>query len=407
MNNIKLVNKQQNNKRKKTALMFTLPLVASLLLFFITPITYILYKGFYNDDVVSVLPRTIKSLSTWDYKNSTTPDEKSYIYLIIELQSLAKHRLTGKLTKQLNRIVPNSSRAVKRAVRKIAKTNIADIKNYKQFLIAVDPIWAKADIWRGIKHYSSSFRLDNYANALDYKVNINGGYSKNPVQERSYVPILIRTLWIASLITILCFLLAYPVAYFIAHQTTKVANILLLFVLLPFWTSFLVRITSWIAILQTNGVINNLLSYLDIINKPLDILYNQFATVIAMVHILLPFMILPLYSVMKGIDGTYIKASKSLGANNIESFLRIYLPLSLPGAAAGGLLVFIISLGYYVTPALLGGIDGQLISNIIAFHMSKTGNWGLAAALSGILFIVVVFLYIIYDKLVGIKHLKL
>ncbi len=407
MSNIKLINKQQNNKRRKTALMFTLPLIVSLLMFFIIPITYILYNGFYNNDVDSALPRTIKSLSTWDYKESKTPNEKSYIYLIIELQVLAKNRLTGKLIKQLNKISHNSSRAIKRAIRKIAKINIAEIKDYKQFLISADPAWAESNIWRAIKHYSGGFRLDSYANALDYKVNIDGSYSKNPVLERSYVPILIRTLWIALLITVLCFLLAYPVAYFIAHQTNKVANILLLFVLLPFWTSFLVRITSWIAILQTNGVVNNLLSYLNIIDKPLDILYNQFATVIAMVHILLPFMILPLYSTMKGIDGTYMKASKSLGANSIESFLRIYLPLSLPGAAAGGLLVFIISIGYYITPALLGGIDGLLISNLIAFHMSKTGNWALAASLSGILFIVVVFLYIIYDKLVGIKHLKL
>lgn len=406
MDNYKLGDKKYNNKHKRRALLLVMPLMVFLIFFFITPIGYILYKGFYNDNVAIALPETIATLDNWHYDNKLLPLEKSYKTLVIELQALSVNRLTSKLTSKLNILLPHSNIAINKTVNKLAKTNLTNIDNYKKHLININPIWSDTKIWAAIKHYGNSFTLDYYANALDYKANINGGYNLAVDGERVYITILKRTLWSALLITVLCLLLAYPVAYFIAHQTTKVANILLLFVLLPFWTSFLVRITSWIVILQTNGIVNNILSYLNIIDEPLDILYNQFAAIIAMVHILLPFMLLPIYSVLKGIDNSYIQASKSLGANGFYTFFKVYLPLSMPGIGAGGLLVFIISLGYYITPALLGGIDGQLISNIIAFHMSKTGNWSLAASLSGILFIVVIILYVIYDKVFSVKELS-
>ena len=180
-----------------------------------------------------------------------------------------------------------------------------------------------------------------------------------------------------------------------------------MFVLLPFWTSLLVRTTAWIALLQTNGVVNSFLQSIHVINEPIEMLYTQFATVIAMTHILLPFMILPLYSVMKGIDPSYLRAALSLGARPLPAFIRIYLPMTIPGLSAGALLVFIISIGYYITPALVGGTEGQMISNIIAFHMQSSNNWELAAALGSLLLALITFLYWIYDRLVGISNLKL
>jgi putative spermidine/putrescine transport system permease protein len=181
----------------------------------------------------------------------------------------------------------------------------------------------------------------------------------------------------------------------------------MVFVLLPFWTSLLVRTTSWIALLQTNGVVNSFLQSVQAISEPLELLYTQFSTVIAMTHILLPFMILPLYSVMKGIDPSYLRAAMSLGAKPIPAFIRIYMPMTVPGLSAGTLLVFIISIGYYITPALVGGTDGQMISNIIAFHMQSSNNWELAAALGSLLLGLILLLYWIYDRLVGVSNIKL
>jgi len=201
--------------------------------------------------------------------------------------------------------------------------------------------------------------------------------------------------------------LAYPTAYFLASLPRSKANLLMIFVLLPFWTSLLVRIVSWITLLQEYGVVNELLIYLSIIDQPLDIVFNQFATVITMTHILLPFMVLPLYGSMRAMDITYVKASASLGANPFRTFFKVYFPLTLSGLSAGAVLVFIISIGYYITPALIGGVDGQMISNLVEFHMRSSNNWELASAMGGILLFITLALYAIYNRLVGVNNMKL
>ncbi len=178
-------------------------------------------------------------------------------------------------------------------------------------------------------------------------------------------------------------------------------------VLLPFWTSLLVRTTAWIALLQTNGVINSFLMGIGLTSSPFEMLYTEFSTIIAMTHILLPFMILPLYSVMKSIDPSYVRAAQSMGAKSFGAFIRIYFPMTLPGISAGALLVFIISVGYYITPALVGGTDGQMISNIIAFHMQSSNNWELAAALGSLLLVLILSFYYLFDRLVGTDSIKL
>jgi putative spermidine/putrescine transport system permease protein len=186
------------------------------------------------------------------------------------------------------------------------------------------------------------------------------------------------------------------------------SNLLMIMVLLPFWTSLLVRTTAWIAILQTEGVINDLLIYFGVIDDSgrIQMIYNQTGTIIAMVHILLPFMILPLYSVMKTIQPTYMRAALSMGAKPFHAYRRVYLPQTIPGLAAGTLLVFILAIGYYITPALVGGQDGLLISNLIAYHIQKSLNWSLGAALGTMLLVVVLLLYWVYNRLIGIDKLK-
>ena len=214
---------------------------------------------------------------------------------------------------------------------------------------------------------------------------------------------------LSSLITFLTFVIAFPVSYMLAKVTTRISNILIIFVLLPFWTSLLVRTTSWIALLQQEGVINDFLILVGIISEDgrLAMIHNATGTVIAMTHILLPFMILPLFSVMKTIPKSYVRAAISLGAHPWVAFWRIYFPNTLPGIGAGSILVFILAIGYYITPALVGGSSGTFISNRIAYHISNSLNWGLGSAIGVILLGVVLLLFILYDRTVGIKNMKL
>jgi putative spermidine/putrescine transport system permease protein len=211
------------------------------------------------------------------------------------------------------------------------------------------------------------------------------------------------------MITVACILLGYPVAYLLANIPTGRANLLMILVLLPFWTSLLVRTSAWKVLLQQRGVVNDLLVWSGMITDGgrLALINNQTGTIIAMTHILLPFMILPLYSVMKTIPPTYMRAAKSLGANDWTAFWRVYFPNSVPGIGAGSILVFILAIGYYITPELVGGTSGVFISNRIAYHISSSLNWGLAAALGTILLVVVLALYWTYDRLVGIDNVKL
>jgi len=201
--------------------------------------------------------------------------------------------------------------------------------------------------------------------------------------------------------------LGYPVALVIARQPPQRAAILIFLVLLPFWTSLLVRTVAWVVLLQKEGVLNSMLLSLSIVNEPLKMIYNRFAVYVAMIHVLLPFMVLPLYSVMRSISPTYLRAASSLGATPWTAFRRVYMPQTLPGIAAGCLMVFIQALGYYITPALVGGADDQMISYFIAFYASKTVNWGMAAALSIMLLASTLVLYAVYNRLIGVDRMRL
>jgi putative spermidine/putrescine transport system permease protein len=211
------------------------------------------------------------------------------------------------------------------------------------------------------------------------------------------------------LITALTILLGYPIAHLMATMPLRYSNLLMILVLLPFWTSLLVRTTAWIVMLQSEGVLNDILVWVGVFSddaRP-QLVYNKIGTIVAMTHILLPFMVLPLYSVMKTIPPSYLRAARSLGANQFTAFVRVYMPQTVSGIGAGSILVFILAIGYYITPALVGGTSGTLISNQIAYHMQQSLNWGLAGALGVILLGAVIALYFIYNRIVGIDNMKL
>ena len=207
--------------------------------------------------------------------------------------------------------------------------------------------------------------------------------------------------------TALVVVLGLPVAYLLATLPPRLGNPLMILVLLPFWTSLLVRTTAWVVLLQNQGIVNEVLIWLGIVQAPVQLIYNRIGVYVAMTHVLLPFMILPLYSVMRGISPNYVRAAKSLGAPPTTAFLRIYVPQCLPGIGAGCLLVFILALGYYITPALVGGAGDQMIAYFIAFYTTSTINWGLASALGAVLLAATLMLCALYNRLVGTDRLRL
>ncbi|MBQ0752593.1 MAG: ABC transporter permease [Roseovarius sp.] len=268
--------------------------------------------------------------------------------------------------------------------------------------------WAKVNFWETIKTYSPPYTTGYFLNAVDMEKTPQG-IALRSEDERIYGILFQRTMFMSLMITFSCVALGYPVAWILANLPSRTANLLMILVLLPFWTSLLVRTSAWKVMLQQQGVINDVLVWLGLVadENRLVMINNQFGTIVAMTHILLPFMILPMYSVMQTIPPTYLRAAKSLGANNWTAFWRVYFPQSVPGIGAGSILVFILAIGYYITPEIVGGTTGTFISNRIAYHISSSLNWGLAAALGTILLAVVLILYWAYDKIVGIDNVKL
>ncbi|WP_420380826.1 ABC transporter permease [Marivita sp.] len=272
----------------------------------------------------------------------------------------------------------------------------------------IDEDWVAPEIWQTIKMYSPAYTSGYFLNSIDMQKTAEGPALRDE-DERIYGLLFQRTMFMSLVITFSCILLGYPIAYLLSNLPASKANLLMILVLLPFWTSLLVRTSAWKVMLQQQGVINDVLVWLDMVadDARLTMINNQFGTIVAMTHILLPFMILPMYSVMSTIPPSYVRAAKSLGATNWTTFWRVYFPQSVPGIGAGSILVFILSIGYYITPEIVGGTSGIFISNRIAYHISSSLNWGLAAALGSILLVVVLVLYWAYDRIVGIDNVKL
>lgn len=390
--------------RKLRAIALVLPLLVFVLITFILPIVDMLFRSVDNPVVAENLPVTLKVLKDWD--GTGTPDEAAYAAIAKELVQARDDKEMGKVATRLNFETSGMRSLIGKSVRKIRRLKSGP---YKEALIKIDKRWADTEVWSTIKRIGEPYSYVQYLAALDMKTQPDGSIGMQPEERQIYGQIFMRTLWISLLVTAACLLLAYPVSYLLATLPLRYSNLLMVMVLLPFWTSLLVRTTSWIVLLQRNGVVNDLLVWAGIVGEDgrIQMIYNQTGTLVAMTQILLPFMILPLYSVMKTISPSYMRAARSLGATPATAFVRVYMPQTAAGVGAGCLLVFILSIGYYITPALVGGQSGTMISNFIAYHMKSSLNWGLAAALGTILLAAVLVLYWLYNKIVGIDNMKL
>ena len=381
-----------------------LPLVAFIGVTFVVPLGTMLLRSVYDPVVADALPDTIALLREWD--GDSDPGEAVYAAAARELVRAREERTIGRVASRVNRIRGGLRSVLVRSGRLLLEVEDGP---WRAALVDIDADWADPLTWHAIRTAGDRFTTRHYLNAVDLQRLPDGSIAPQPPERRIYVRLFGRTFVVSLGITVLCLLLGYPVAYLIAHAPPRRAGLLLALVLVPFWTSLLVRTTSWIVLLQSQGVVNDLLVALGLIGDDgrLAMIYNMTGTVVAMTHVLLPFMVLPLYSVMRTIPPQQMRAAESLGASFPRAFRRIYWPQSLAGVGAGSLLVFILAIGYYITPALVGGQSGQLISNFIAFHMQTSLNWGLAGALGGILLACVVGLYLLYDRVVGVERMRL
>ncbi len=399
--------KRAERRRKLVALGLVTPLLLFLLVVFIFPIGQMMWRSVDNPQVVNALPLTLEALEGWDGQG--LPGEEVYAALAsdfrTDMERPRRDQFSGPLGVRLNYELSAARGAVARTVR-----NVPDFEPpYKEAFLDSHRLWGDVSLWRVIQREGRPLTSAYYVAALDRQFDDDGNIVLRDENRRIYINLYIRTLGLSVAITVLTILLGFPIAYYMSILPMRYSNLLMIFVLLPFWTSLLVRTTAWIVLLQQQGVINESLIAVGIIDDSgrFSLMYNMWGTIIAMTHILLPFMVLPLYSVMRTIPPSYMRAAKSLGATPFTAFRKVYLPQTLPGIGAGAVLVFIISIGYYITPALVGGQSGRMISNEIARHMQQSLNWGLAAALGTILLIGVLVLYWVYNRLVGAQNLKL
>lgn len=343
------------------------------------------------------------ALEKWD--GESVPGEPLFAAIYKDLNS-AQKIMTGKSSTRMNYEKPGWKGLIRKSVRVFKKI---DGPPYQEAFIKADGRWSEVGFWQSLVLMKDPRTMGYYLNSFDRRFDVDKNITLQPEERRVYVMLWWRTLLISLIVTVGCLLLAYPVAHLLATLPLRYSNLLMICVLMPFWTSLLVRIVAWMVMLQQQGVINDTLVWTHLLSDEnrLPMMYNFTGTVIVMIQILLPFMILPIYSVMKTIPPSYMRAAQNLGASPSLAFLRVYMPQTLPGIGAGVILVFIVAIGYYITPDLVGGKDGKMIGNMIAYHMQKSLNWGLAAAMGTVLLGGILVLYWIYDKLVGIDNLKM
>ncbi|MCA6937739.1 ABC transporter permease [Pectobacterium versatile] len=379
---------------KKRSLLLIAPLFLFIVVSFLFPITSILGKSVSNPELRDNMPQTIAAMRLWS--GNAVPDEAVFRALVSDLRDARSSGKLSTITKRLGYEGSEYRTLITRTLRKLPAEGSSDIRDQ---LIREQPMWGELATWQTFDRAARPFTSYYLLAVFDHKVDATTQQIvPQPADQALYVDVLLRTLLMAGVVTLLCVGLGYPLAYWLAKQPSNRANLLLILVLLPFWTSLIVRTASWIVLLQSGGLINRSLMHIGIIDEPLVLVFNRIGVYISMTHILLPFFILPLYAVMKGISPNYVRAAISLGAHPFIAFWRVYVPQTYAGVTAGALLVFMMAIGYYITPALLGGPSDQMLSYFVAFFTNTTMNWGMAAALGTQLLIIVTLLYVVYIR---------
>ena len=365
------------DRRNLHAVLLISPCLLFILITFALPIAAMLFRSIDDPELADTLPHTAAAFRDWD--GVGLPPEHLVRTFVRDVAAATEAQTIGIAARRLNFEVPGFRGLLLQTARELPDPDAPDLL---QRLFETDARWQDPLYWRTIKAAAPRFTIRYFLAAAGLQPGSDGALVQPDPERRIYPALLARTIWISLVVTGLCLVLGYPVAFLLATSPAKYSNLLMLLLLLPFWTSLLVRTTAWLVLLQNEGVVNHALMWAGVFDEPHQLIRNRLGLSIAMTHILLPFMILPIFSVMKGIPPVLMRAAYSLGSGPVRAFIRIYLPQTLPGVGAGALLVFIMSLGYYITPALVGGPGDQMLSYFIAENASATLNWGMAAALS-------------------------
>ena len=399
--------KKAERKNKIKAFLLVCPLLLFLIITYVFPIGEMFTRSIDDKMITNMLPNTFKSMESWD--GQEMPEEDVFENFYIDFKKLVENKEHGKLAQRLNKEKNGFNTILKKLFRQIQRNKIDESGSFKEQITSLHKRFNNVEYWRAIKRTAPPYTMAKYLKGMDLFIDENGGIAQVEEDRRIHRILWLRTLEIAFFVTVFCFLMGYPIAHLLATLPMKYSNLLMICVLLPFWTSLLVRTASWMILLQQQGIVNDFFVMIGLVsddNRP-EMMYNKVGTYVAMTQILLPFMVLPLYSVMKTISPSLMRAGKSLGGTPFVAFWKVYFPLTIPGIGAGCLLVFILAIGYYITPALVGGASGTLISNQIAYHMKTTLDWSFASAMGLMLLTGVLVVYWIYNKLVGVDNIKL
>ena len=387
-------------RQQIVALVLVAPLVLFLLINFVVPVGYLLFRSVDDRAAVAVLPRTVAEIRRWD--GVGLPPDAVFVALAADLRDAQAARTLSAAAIRLSSDRPGFQALLGRTARAVSSSPGPFTRTT---LLDVDSRWGEREYWLAVKRASTPLTPTYLLAVFDLQLDDSNHIAPVPESRRLFNQVWLRTLWIASVVTVAGILLGYPLAYFLAHARPRVTAVLMIFVLLPFWTSLLVRTIAWLALLQTHGVVNDLALYLHLASERTQLIHNRLGVYVTMSHVLLPYMVLPIYSVMRRIPPTYVRAAISLGANPVQVFVRVYLPLTVHGLGAGAALVFILAVGFYVTPALVGGPNDQMISYFIAYYTNESLNWNAAAALSIVLLGFTVSLFVAFSRLVGLDRL--
>lgn len=393
--------RRAERRRDLRMALLTAPALAFLLIAFAAPIATFLFRAVDNGEVPATLPRTVAALAGWD--GDGLPDEAAFRALALELRAADRAELAV-LARRLNYHEAGYRSLILLTAQKLPAEAPA---SYKDAMIAAHGLWGEREVWATLKQESGRLTPYYLLASLDLHQDVESSIVNAPAERAIYREIFARTFWISLIVTLTCLLLGYPIAYLLASLPTRISNWLMLLVLLPFWTSLLVRTLAWLIILQRDGVANQALVLLGLVPEPVQLIRTRLAVYLAMIHILLPFMVLPLYSVMRRIPPSLMRAAASLGASRPVAFWTVYVPQTTPGIGAGMVLVSVLALGFYITPMLVGGGDDQMISYFVAFYTNESVNWGMAAALGSWLLLFAMGLFLLLNRAVGVDRMRI
>jgi putative spermidine/putrescine transport system permease protein len=386
------------------SLLLVMPAIAFLLVMFVVPIVSMLVVAVRNPELREVMPRTADALNGWD--GTGLPPPAAVAAFVTELRQAAADGSIGRVARRLNYSIAGFRSVLLHTGRSLPPPETPDARLLAA-LAEVDSHWAQAEYWLAMKRAAPALTDFYLLAAVDLRRDARGAIAAVPPEQAVFVTVLGRTFWVSCVVTAVCLVLGYPIAHLLASLPARRGNVLMILVLLPFWTSVLVRTTAWLVLLQREGVVNDLAVRLGLTTGRFELVHNRFGVYVAMVHILLPFMVLPVYSVLRRIPPLHMRAAATLGARPFLAFRKVYFPQSLPGVMGGCLLVFILALGFYVTPALVGGGSDQLVSYFVALFANEIVNWGMAAALSLTLLAIVMVLLGVYQWLARGELLRL